>query len=173
MQIMHDRTTPQIKHILPDAPVTRSAALPMSHVCQGMLYGHALAQLGPSLRRLLAFPQLLQQGFIRMNADTASRGAGGAAVPQRTMGTGSRGKLDHSAGLKRHRLSARTAPFVPFPIQLKGPFGEIWAWAYGPGFTENGQVIGALLYQRTGQIRPVNVQFAQGALLGCQVCFDR
>src|SRR4051794_21978662 len=157
MQIMHDSTSPQIKHILPDAPVTRSAALPMSHVCQGMLYGHALPQLRPSLRRLLTFPQLLQQGFIRMHADAASGGAGSAAVPQRTMCTGSGGKLDHPAGLKRPRLSARTAQFVPFPIQLKGTFGEIWTWSYWPGFTENGQVIGALLYQRTGQIRPVNV----------------
>jgi hypothetical protein len=58
MQIMHDRTSPQIKHILPDATVTRSAALPTPHMCQGMLYGHALPQLRPSLRRLLAFTQL-------------------------------------------------------------------------------------------------------------------
>jgi hypothetical protein len=34
---------------------------------QGMFHGHTLPQLRPSLRRLLAFPQLLQQGFIRMN----------------------------------------------------------------------------------------------------------
>ena len=50
------------------------------------------------------------------------------AVPQHTMGTGSRGKLDHPTGLKRHRLSARTAQCVPFPSQLKGTFREIEAW---------------------------------------------
>ena len=77
---MHDSTAPQIKHILPDAPVTRSAALPMSHVCQGMLYSHAFPQLRLSLRRLLAFPQLLQQGFIRMNAHAVSE----ALVEQRS-----------------------------------------------------------------------------------------
>ena len=61
MQIMHDSTPPQIKHIFPDATVAGAAALPMSHVCQGMFHRHTLTQLRPTLRRLLAFPQLLQQ----------------------------------------------------------------------------------------------------------------
>src|SRR5215510_10704757 len=102
---MNDGTSSQIKHILPDTTVTCSAALPTAHVCQRMFDGYTLPQLRSSLWRLLAFPQLLQQGFIRMNADAASGGAGGAAVPQRTMGTRGRGKLDHAAGLKRHCLS--------------------------------------------------------------------
>src|SRR5262245_52969326 len=122
MQIMHDSTSSQIKHILPDAPVTRSAALPMSHVCQGMLDGHALPQLHPSLRRLLAVPQLLQQGFIRMNADAASRGAGGAAVPQRTACTRGGWKLHHLTGRKGHYLARWTPQFVALPIQLEGIF---------------------------------------------------
>jgi hypothetical protein len=67
MQIVHDRTAPQIKHILPDSAVAGTAAVPMAHVRQGMFDGHTLAQLRPPLRRLLAFTQLLQQGFIGMN----------------------------------------------------------------------------------------------------------
>ena len=62
---------------------------------------------------------------------------------------------------------------MPFPIQLEGTFGEIWTWPYWPRLTENGQVSGALLDQRTGQIRPVDVQFPQGALLRGHVRRDR
>ena len=35
--MMHDRTAPQIKHILPDATVAGAAALPMANLCQGMV----------------------------------------------------------------------------------------------------------------------------------------
>jgi hypothetical protein len=66
---MHDRTSSQIKHILADATVAGAATLPMAHVRQGMFDGHALPQLRTSLRCLLAFAQLLQQGFIGMNTD--------------------------------------------------------------------------------------------------------
>ena len=49
MQIMHDSTLPQIKHILPDPTVAGAVALPTSHVRQGMFDGHALPQLRTSL----------------------------------------------------------------------------------------------------------------------------
>ena len=51
MQIMHDSTPAQIKHILPDPAVTGAASLPASNVRQGMFHGHALAQLRTPLRR--------------------------------------------------------------------------------------------------------------------------
>jgi hypothetical protein len=57
--------------------------LPPSHVRQGMFDGHALPPLGTPLRRLLAFPQLLPQGFIGMHADTPARGAGRTPRSQR------------------------------------------------------------------------------------------
>ena len=75
MSIMHDSTSLQIKHILSNATVAGAAPLVHGYMRQGMFDGHALPQLHPSLRRLLAFPQLLQQGFIRMNTDAAARGA--------------------------------------------------------------------------------------------------
>src|SRR4030095_16948331 len=140
---MNDGTSSQIKHILPYPPVAGASALPATHMGQGVFHGHALAQLRAPLGGLLAVAQLLQQGFIGMNADTAARRARGTTRPQRTVSTRGRGKLHHPTGLKRHRLSARTAQCVPFPIQLEGTFGEIWPWLYWPRFRENGQVSGA------------------------------
>jgi hypothetical protein len=172
MQIMHDSTSPQIKHILPDPTVAGAVALPTSNMCQGMFDGYALPQLGTPLRRLLACPQLLQQGFIGMNIDTPARGAGGASQPQRTTRTRGRGKLHTAAGFKGHCDATRTLQFVSLPIQLERTFGKIRPLVHRPGLAENGQRRGALLHQLTGQIGPVNVQFAQGTLLRCQVRFD-
>src|SRR5512145_3293266 len=108
MQIMHDSTSPQIKHILPDPTIASAVALPPSHLRQGMFDGHALPQLGTPLRRLLAFPQLLQQGFIGMQADTPARSAGRTPWPQCTPRTCGRGKLHAATGLKGPRDAART-----------------------------------------------------------------
>ncbi len=146
---MHDGTSSQIKHILPHPPVAGTAALPVPNMGQSVFHGDALAQLRTSLGGLLAFAQLLQQGFIGMNADAAARRTRGTTRPQRTGGTGGRGKLHYSPRLKRHRLAARTAQFVPFPIQLEGRFGEIQDGPYWPRFAENGQGIVALLDQST------------------------
>src|SRR5215831_10027079 len=172
MQIMHDRTTPQIKHILPDATVASATALPPPHMCQGMFDGHALPQLRPSLRRLLAFAQLLQQGLIGMNTDAAPRGAGGAALPQRTLLARRRRELDHAPRGKGHRLSAWTAQYGVLPIQLEGTFRKIRPLSYRPSLAENGQCLGPLLDQRTGQIGSINMQFPQRALLRRQVRLD-
>src|SRR5262249_20655226 len=139
---MNDGTASQIKHIFPHSPIAGASTLPAPHMGQGVFHGDALAQLRAPLGGLLAVAQLLQQGFIGMNADAAARRARGTTRPQRTVRTGSRGKLDHSAGLKRHRLSARTTQFMPFPIQMEGTFGEIWPLPDWPGFTENGQLSG-------------------------------
>src|SRR4029077_5419599 len=87
MQIMHDSTPTQLKDIFPDATVAGAATLPAPHMGQGMFHSDALTPLRPPLRRGLAVTPLLHQGFIGMKADTAARGAGGTAVPQRTAGT--------------------------------------------------------------------------------------
>src|SRR4029453_18191992 len=166
---MNDAKASQIKQILPPSPVAGASALPAPHMGQGVFHGDTLAQLCTPLRGLLAIAQLLQQDLIGMNADAAARGTRGTSRPQRAVRTGGRGKLDHSSECKRHSLSTRTTQFIPFPIQMEGTFGKIWPLPDGPGFTENGQVSGALLDQRTSQIRPVDVQFPQGALLRGQV----
>src|SRR4029453_11123505 len=133
---MDDCTASQLKHVLPHPPVAGASALPATNMGQGVFHRDALAQLGAPLGGLLVFAQLLPQGFIGMNADATARRTRGTTRPQRTMRTGVRGKLDHPTGLKRHRLSARTAPFVPFPVPLQGTFRKIWPWSYWPGFTE-------------------------------------
>src|SRR5215510_15024121 len=133
MQIMHNRTAPQIKHILPHPTVAGTAALPTSHVRQGMLDRHALPQLGTPLRRLLAFPQLLQQSFIGMNTDTPARSAGGALRPQRTLRARGRGKLHKTARRKGHRDAAWTLQFVSLPVQMERTFGKIWPLLHWPG----------------------------------------
>src|SRR4030095_1214886 len=107
MQIMHDSTPTEIKDIFPDPAVAGAAALPAPNMCQSMFHGHALAQLRTPLRRALAFAQLLQQGFIGMNADTAARGAGGTAIPQRTTGTRGGGELDDLSWCKGHDRATR------------------------------------------------------------------
>src|SRR5262245_3874426 len=149
---MNGCTSSQIKHILSRPPVAGTSALPVSDMGQGVFDCDALAQLCTSLGSLLPFAQLLQEGFLGMKADAAARRTRGTTRPQRTVGTGGRGKLHHPTRRKRHRLAARTAQFVPFPIQLEGTFGEIVTGPYWPRFTENGQVIMALLDQGTGQI---------------------
>ena len=53
-----------VEEILAYAEVAGSAALPTPHVRQRMFDGHALPQLRPALRRLLAFPHLLQQAVL-------------------------------------------------------------------------------------------------------------
>jgi hypothetical protein len=45
MQIMHDSTSPQIKHLLPHSTVAGAMALPTINVRQGMFDGHALPPL--------------------------------------------------------------------------------------------------------------------------------
>src|SRR4029434_3278675 len=161
---MRDRTSPQIKHILSDAPVAGAAPLPTSYMRQGMFDGHALPQLRTPLRRLLAFPQLLQQSFVGINTDAAARRTRGTALPQRTTGTGRRWKRHDPTGLKGHRLSAWTPQGVPCPIQLEGTFGKIRSLPHRPGLAENRQLLGPLVHQRTGQIGSVNMQFPQRAL---------
>src|SRR4029450_762657 len=100
MQIMHDSTPTEIKDIFPDPAVAGAAALPAPNMCQSMFHGHALAQLRTPLRRALAFAQLLQQGFIGMNADAAASGAGGAALPHGTPRTGGGWNLHPLPGCK-------------------------------------------------------------------------
>src|SRR4029453_2427224 len=172
MQIMHDSTPTEIKDIFPDPAVAGAAALPAPNMCQSMFHGHALAQLRTPLRRALAFAQLLQQGFIGMNADAAASGAGGAALPQRTARTGGGWKLPRLPGCKGHNPAPRTPQFVALPIELEGSFGKIRPLTPGPRLAENGQCLAPLLHQLTGQIGPVNMQFSQRALLRCHIRFD-
>jgi hypothetical protein len=157
MQIMHDSTSPQIKDILPDSTVAGAAALPPSNVRQGMFDGHALPQLRPPLRRLLAFPQLLQQGFIGMNTDATTRRARGAALPQRTAPTRRRRELNHTPDGKGDGLSAWAPQFVALPIQLERTFRKIRPLMHRPRLAKNGQRLAPLLHQLTGQIGSVNI----------------
>src|SRR5512145_3478936 len=77
VQIMHDSTPSQLNHILAHSPVAGASALPGPDVRQSMLHGSTLPQLRTALRCLLAFPHLLQPGFIGMHADAVARGARG------------------------------------------------------------------------------------------------
>src|SRR6476660_2163106 len=135
---MHDSTPPQIKHMLAHPPVAGASALPASDVRQGVFHGYPLAQLRTPLRRLLAFAQLLQQGFIGMNGDTTARDAGCAALPQGTARTCGRWKLHDLPRHKGHDLAARTLQCVSLPIPLEGTFRKIRPLLHWPGLAENG-----------------------------------
>jgi hypothetical protein len=54
MQIVDDGTTAQIEEILAQPPIACASSLPVANMSQCMLNGDSFAQLGPSLRRLLA-----------------------------------------------------------------------------------------------------------------------
>lgn len=132
MQIMHDRPAPQITHILPDATVVDAATLPTATVRQRVFSSHTLPQLRLSLRCLLTFPQLLQQGFIRMNTGAAARRARGATFLKRLASLDGRGKLHDSPRHKGPDLSTWTPQGVPFPIQVEYAFKKIRTWTYWP-----------------------------------------
>src|SRR5215510_6782659 len=131
MQMMHDRTAPQIQDILPDATVAGAAALPTAHMGQGLFDGHALPPLRPSRRRRLAFPPLLHPGVIRMHPEAAARRARGTAVPPPTGPPRRCGDLDHAAGGTGDRRSAWTPPCGALPIQVQGTFGPRSYWIPG------------------------------------------
>src|SRR5438094_4908866 len=114
---MHDRTSLQLQYILSDATVAGVATLPMAHVRQGMCDGHALPQLRLSLRCLLAFAQLLHQGFLGMNTDAATRRTRGTTLPHRTVPTCRRRELDHTTNCKGDGLSAWAPQFGALPTQ--------------------------------------------------------
>jgi predicted transcriptional regulator len=54
MQIVDDGTTAQIEEILAQPTIACASSLPVAYMSQCMLNGDSFAQLGPSLRRLLA-----------------------------------------------------------------------------------------------------------------------
>src|SRR5262245_14395123 len=162
---MHDGTSPQVKHIFSDATVAGTAALPTSHGRQGMCDGHALPPCGTPLRGLLAFPPFLQQGFIGMHADTATRRARGTALAQRTARTGGGWTLHPLPGHTGHDRTPWTAQLVALPIQREGALRKIWPLTYGPGLTDNGQRLTPLLDQLTGQVGPVTMQRPPRALV--------
>ena len=139
---MNDSTPSQIKDILPYSTVAGASALPMPNVCQGMFHCYTLTQFCPPLRRLLAFPQLSQQGFVRMNTDAPARDARGTPRPQRTPRTSSRGKPHDATGRKRHRNAARTLQLLPLPIQREGTFRKIRPLPHRPGLAENRHLLG-------------------------------
>src|SRR5215475_12837872 len=123
---MNDSAPSQIKHIFAHSTVAGASALPVPNVRQGMLHGHPLTQFRTPWRRLLAFPPLLQQGFIGMNADAAARGARGTPRSQGTMRTRGRGTLPHATGLKGPRDAAWTLQDMLLPIQGEGSVGKTW-----------------------------------------------
>jgi hypothetical protein len=73
-------TTAQIEEVLAHASIASASSLPLTYMSQGMLNCHPFAQLSTSLRGLLTFAQLDEQGFIWMDADTAPFGTGGALL---------------------------------------------------------------------------------------------
>jgi hypothetical protein len=100
VEVIDDDSTPQIEEVLATPPVAGSVASPLANVCQGMLDWRSLPQLDPAVRYELSFPQFLQEPFIRMDADTAAGGTGGAALAQGTDRTLPRGKCTVAPGSK-------------------------------------------------------------------------
>src|SRR5262245_48627605 len=124
MQIMHDSTPTPIKDIFPAPPGAGAATVPAPHRGQGMCHGYALTPLGSPRRRALAVPQLLQQGFIGMQAETAARGAGGTTIPPRTAGPWGGGALDDLSWCKGQALAPPDTAVRSAPHRAGRPWWE-------------------------------------------------
>ncbi len=77
---MDDGASAQIEEILAQSQIAGTSSLPLTHMSQAMLDSYPFAQLGTSLRGLLALAQLDEQGFVRMDADATTLGTGGALL---------------------------------------------------------------------------------------------
>lgn len=172
MQVMHDSAPPRLKDVLPHPTVAGTAALPASHVGQGTFHRYLLAQFCTPVRRLLTCAPLLQQCFIGMNADAATRDTRRAALSQRTSGTGCPWQLDHATGRKGHRHTTRTPQFLALPVPFEGGLGTRRSLPHGSCFAKHGHVIGPLLDQQAGQVGPLDRPFVQRGLLARQFRLD-
>jgi hypothetical protein len=149
MQIVDDGASTQIEEIFAHALIASTSALPPANMGKGMLNCHPFTQFGSSLWRLLTLAQLDEQGFIGVDADAASLEAGGTLGLQGALGTGLFGKVNHTAGYKRHLLRSRTPDGLPFPIQSKRLLVKAFADPNRPSFAIHLQPIAPLPHQMT------------------------
>ena len=92
-----------------------------------------------------------------MNTHTAFLGTGGALGFQGTLGTRLFGKMDHTAGNKRHLLLGRALNDLSFPVQKKGLLVESFVVANWPGFTIHFQGVAAFTNQMIAQLSSVDM----------------
>jgi hypothetical protein len=83
VEVVDDGAPPEIKEVLTAATIASPIPLPVVDTRQRMLNRYPLPQLSSPVRSELAFAQILQQAFVRMNVDTAAGGTGCAALPER------------------------------------------------------------------------------------------
>src|ERR1700687_2462622 len=108
-----------------------------------------------------------------MDAHTASFGTGGTLCFQGTLGTGLFREMDQRTSNKGHLLLSRAADDLPFPVQDKGLFVKLFAFAHWPGFAVDRKLIATFAHQMAAQIGPIDVQFLYSDLLPLQVLADR
>lgn len=143
---MDDGASAQIEEIFAQSQIPGASSLPLTHMSQAMLDSYSFAQLGTSLRGLLALAQLDEHGFVRMDADAAALGTTAALLFQGALGAGLFGEVDHPASDNRHLLLSRALDDLPFPIQSKGLFGKVCALANWPRFAIHFQISTALAH---------------------------
>ena len=172
MEIVDDSAATQIEEILAHTPIAGALALPSTDMGEGVFHSDSFTQPGATLRRLLTLSQLDEQSFVRMNADAASFGNGGALRSQRTLRAGFFGKVNHTAKHKGHLLACWTSDRLPLPIQGKPLLGKVLPFANRPSFAIDLQLIPPLPHQMATQIGPVDVEFFQPHLLPAQISTD-
>ena len=130
---MNDSAAAQIEQIFAHPAIACASALPSSNMCEGVFHSDPFTQLGASLWRLLTLSQFDEQGFIRVNADAASFGVGGALGFQGTLRARLFGKMHHPTRHKRHFLLGGAPKDLSIPIEGKRLFVKAFALAHRPG----------------------------------------
>src|SRR5579859_2934255 len=165
VQVVDDRTAPEVEEVLAAAAVASAPSLPAADVGEGVLHRHALSELGSALWCQLPFPEFLQQAFVGMDVHAATGGTGGTLLPQRAELTlllrGVHGCVetegdDHCVG---------TANGTGLPVERKGGLCVASTIAYRPRLAIDLQVLGSVADQSTGQIAPIEMDLPQFDLL--------
>jgi hypothetical protein len=173
MQRVDDGAPAHIEEIRAQTTGTGAPSLPVTHRSQRLLDGHPFAEFRPSLRSLLAFASFDEQGFIRMDADTAPFGTGGAWLFQRTLRARLCGKMDHATGHTGHLVLSWAPNDLPLPIEEKGVRGNMGAPAHRPRCARHLQIVAAFPHHMTPEIRPIDLQLVETHRLPREILADR
>src|SRR5262249_55696939 len=144
MQIVHHRTSSQIKQVLALSAVPGTVALPMPDVRQIVLDSGSFTQRSASFTRALTNAQFLQQLLVRMQLDAPATRAACTTISWRTHCASPRRETYSLPRPAAHLDSLRATQYLAFPVHDEGRLGKEDACSYRPGLAEDLQLRTAL-----------------------------
>ncbi len=160
MQVVDDSAAPEFKEVLAADAVASPTPLPAADMCEGMLYRHALPQLGSALWCQLPFTQLLEESLIGMDVNAAAGGAGGTPLPQRRDLARVFWEVHGCIRMEGDAHLIGAADGAGLPVEHKGRLGIAIAVAHRPRFAINGQVLRTIPDQLAGQVATIEVDLS-------------